>query len=392
MMFWKKFVLVCCFIGAMYLGGISTQSTSTLAQGFGFIVIIMAFVLLYIIAKVMWRAMGFVSSFFVIGSVVIFILYCLGLLGGDASVKTFLSGKQDEKTQTEEPLSDLEYDVFQQKNENTEKISEALLELDETIVAKDTGSEPKQKQVEQKKEENAPTETATEAVSESMPASAPQASLQEKTPQTETRTLPVAEAKNGQGMDIIGRAKSFLFGESEKQKGENQSLNPLDYPYVEGTVKVVSGSLVKMGSLYIKLLGVEAPYPNQRCANRYGSPYACGLHSIAALQNFLDKQPIRCHIVGEVVNDKTTGVCFSQNGKYDIAAVMANAGWVVAYTKHTTAYVPYENKAAENKKGLWAGKFYKPWDWLKIQNRKIVVTTEEPVFGSGFSKWLDGLF
>lgn len=391
MMFWKKFVLVCCFIGAMYLGGMSTQSSSTLAQGFGFIVIIMAFVLLYVIAKVMWRAMGFMSSFFVIGSVVIFILYCLGLLGGKNSMETFISGDKKSVQQTEEPLSDLEYEMFQQKNENTEKMSDALIELDETIAEKkdDAQAFSKEKKtvsasVEQRADQKAEVQE-TQPISELQP-------MKEERNVPPARQLPVAEAQ-GEQNDIVGQVKSFFFGGGETQKNaQNQSLNPLDYPYVEGTVKVVSGSLVKMGSLYIKLLGVEAPYPNQKCANRHGAPYACGLHSIAALQNFINKQTIRCHIVGEIVNDKTTGVCFSQNGKYDIAAVMANAGWVVAYTKHTVAYVPYEQKASENKKGLWAGKFYKPWDWLKIQNRKIVVTTESPAFGSGFSKWFDGLF
>ena len=65
-------------------------------------------------------------------------------------------------------------------------------------------------------------------------------------------------------------------------------------------------------------------------------------------------------------------------GPYDIGAAIVNAGWAVAYTKYTDAYVPYEYQAQQNKRGLWQGQFYKPWDWRKIKQRKATVKIIRP--------------
>jgi len=62
------------------------------------------------------------------------------------------------------------------------------------------------------------------------------------------------------------------------------------------------------------------------------------------------------------------GICFL--GEYDIGAALVNAGWAVAYGKHTNIYMPYQYQAQRNGNGLWQGNFYMPWDWRKIQARK----------------------
>ena len=60
-------------------------------------------------------------------------------------------------------------------------------------------------------------------------------------------------------------------------------------------------------------------------------------------------------------------------GPYDIGAALINAGWAVADVKQTQIYIPYQNQALSNKRGLWQGEFYMPWDWKKIQSRKANV-------------------
>ena len=67
-------------------------------------------------------------------------------------------------------------------------------------------------------------------------------------------------------------------------------------------------------------------------------------------------------------NGNMVGVC--SLGAYDIGAALVNAGWAVAYTKHTDIYMPYQQQAQNNARGLWQGEFYMPWDWRKIQQRK----------------------
>lgn len=160
-------------------------------------------------------------------------------------------------------------------------------------------------------------------------------------------------------------------GQMNVAKSGIGSINPLDYPAIFGIPRVISGSVLLVNGLYVKLLGIEAPDPRQTCANRNGAGYYCGHEAITWLQNWLNNRPVKCHILGDVSNGWTTGVCFVDDGKYDVAAVVTNAGWAVAYTKNTDIYVAYEQQASANHRGLWQGTFYKPWDWHKMQNRKV---------------------
>lgn len=342
---WKKLFLVLFFMSAMYFGGLSIQSDSALAQGFGFIVVIIAFVLLYVIAKVMWRAMGFVSSFLIIGSVVIFILYSLGLMGQGKSLSTFISGRPH----------------------NQHAIASADEILDYADLEAELGGRKKSVHTNQQ-----PTEITAEQAYPS---------------NNQAATASVEDENNG----FIDKIRRLFRGDDNN--GLGMDFNPADYPYVEGQVTVVTASVLRMEGIYIKLLGIDAPDPEQTCADRHGGPYRCGQRALTWLQNWLQGRPLRCHIVGKIERQRATGVCFTLDGKYDVAAVVANAGWAVAYTQNTAIYAPYEEQAAANRRGLWSGRFYKPWDWRRIQNRKVKITiTNSKSGGSGFIDWLSGLF
>lgn len=163
-----------------------------------------------------------------------------------------------------------------------------------------------------------------------------------------------------------------LFG--SKNQDNSLGFNPEDYPSTEGYVSAVTGSMLSINGLHVKLLGIDAPYMQQTCADKFGQGYACGQKARDWLQDWLQGKIVKCHIISPQVNGRATGVCFSEG--YDVAAVVVNAGWAVAYTKNTDIYVPYEQQAGTKKRGLWAGTFYKPWDWKKLQSRKSNISIE----------------
>ncbi len=385
MSMWKQIFLVLFFIAAMYFGGLSTQSESSLMQGFGFIVIIIAFGLLYVISKVMWRAMGFMTSFFIIGSIVIFILYCLGLLGEGKSVKTFVSGRPKTEIQVTSAPS------LETAPEEITDYADLETEMFGGFV-KNNDSE-----AEQPKEVSAEQEYPAEISATEMQTS-PQATSQSNTdepqkqepPALPRKTRPIPQPRlqtqsSGGFMDkIMG-----LFGSSKDD--ENFDFDPTEYPYIEGDARVITASVIKIDRYYVKMLGIDAPDPKQTCADRHGRSYQCGQKALTWLQNWINNRPIRCYVVGQIVRNRTTGVCLTQDGRYDLAAVTANAGWALAWTQNTAIYVPYERQAAENRRGLWEGRFYKPWDWRKIQNRKVKITITNGSEG-GFFDFLDGWF
>ena len=152
-----------------------------------------------------------------------------------------------------------------------------------------------------------------------------------------------------------------------------------------------------MDGIRIKLFGIDAPDPDQTCLDHSNRSYECGLNSLTWLQDWLNGKEVSCHILSKIENGRTVGSYFTDNNKYDVAAVVVNAGWAVAYTDSTDIYVPYEQQAEDARRGLWCGTFYKPWDWRSLQNRRFKVKIHAPKpsnsgnnSGGGFNFW--GLF
>lgn len=314
MFFLKKSVLCVLFMALMYFGGAGTQSDSTSLQGMGFVSVILGFVVLYILFKIMWTAMSVTLTFLVLGGIVLFILYCLGLVGSGGS------------------------------SSFSNKFSSAPVEY------------------------NAMAENGTAG----------------QLPELE----PVGMAGNNATYSNGSASEAGFFDkiaglfQSDDEPQGIVNFNPLDYPAVKGRPQVITGSVLFVKGIYVKLLGIDAPMPEQNCSNSKGIAYECGQKAIRWLQDWLNNQQVECRIVGDVVQHRATGVCFL--GKYDVAAAIVNAGWAVAYAKNTDVYVPYENSARDKRRGLWGGRFYRPSDWRKMQNMNIKAINE-----SNKSDWFD---
>lgn len=326
MFFLKKVILSALFCVLMYYGGAGTQSDSTSLQGMGFVGVILAFVILYILFKVMWTAMSFVMAFAIIGGVVLFILYCLGLIGAGGGA--------------------------------ADKIAQQVFSENDTAVEYTPGEQPQEQNV-----------AGLEAIDSHEDSN----QINNSTPQ---------ENESGGFFSKL----TELFDKKE-EAAQISNFNPLDYPKVSGKPHVITGSVLRLKGTDIKLLGIDAPSPDQTCSNARGQAYSCGQKSINWLQDWLNGQKVVCHIVGNVIKHRATGVCFL--GQNDVAAAVVNAGWAVAYTKNTDIYVPYEKQARENLHGMWNGRFYRPSDWRKLQARQAAAIAQ-----SKKSDWLnfDGWF
>lgn len=321
----KKTIMWAFFLAAMYFGGSGVQSASNFFQGMGFVSILMALICLYILFKLIWRPLGSYMKTALVLGVMFFCAYSIGLFDGN-TLHSFLTGAPTASV----PVQSTE-------SENIAEVEELSAQMFSDVN----------------------TEAAESLVRE-------QAAQQ------------AAPAVNDGG--LVEKVKTFLFGNQQQgaQQGAGRNINPLDYPEIRGVPQVLSGSILAMNGLKIKLFGIDAPDPSQTCANRSGGGYNCGQEAILWLQNWLGEKEISCRILSKVERGWVTGACFADEGKYDVAAVVVNAGWAVAYTQNTRIYVPYEQQAAEAHRGLWRGEFYKPWDWRKMQNRKVKIKINAP--------------
>lgn len=335
----KKVILGILFIALMYYGGAGTQSDSTSLQGMGFMGIVLGFIILYILFKIMWTAMSFVMAFTIIGGVVLFILYCLGFLGEPSAMK-----EVGEKLLSENEIS-TEYPAAA---DNLQLSASASSDGGGNTQLSDT----------------VPQDSAKMAMADI----------------ADNTASPEVENNGGFFSDITAKVSDFFGGEAEP--AQITDFNPEDYPLLTGRARVITGSVLRVKGIDVKLLGIDAPNPEQTCSNSRGIAYSCGKKAITWLQDWLHDQVVECRILGNVVNRRATGICFL--GKYDIAAAVVSAGWAVAYTKNTRVYEAYEKQARDELQGMWDGRFYRPSDWRKMQKRRTEVK-----FKKNSSGWFD---
>ena len=319
----KKTLLCIFFALAMYFGGSTTQSSSNLLQGMGFMSIVLALISFYIIYRLILAPLSGRMRLIIVIGVIWYCCYSLDLFNGN-TVSSLVTGEAP-------PAKELSNTEEYNKSEAEQVIAEMFSD----------GTE----------EETAPVDVQN------------------------NNSQPVNVQKQG----ILQKLKGMFSSDNQKERSSfvADSIIPFDYPAIKGDPRVITGSLLRIRGLNIKLFGIDAPDRKQTCADHFGNSYSCGAEAVIWLQNWLNNREVTCHILGDIENSWATGSCFVEDNKYDVAAVVVNAGWAVAYTQNTKVYVPYEKQARENSRGLWQGTFYKPWDWRKIQNRRIEVKIKD---------------
>ncbi|MBQ8869814.1 MAG: thermonuclease family protein [Alphaproteobacteria bacterium] len=350
MFFMKKLFLGLGFLFLISLGGAGTQSNSLLMQGLGFFGIIIGLVILYVFGKMVWRVVGCFPSFLIISVIVLFMMYSFGMFNnglsgvGDAILKFIGRETTSQASQNNvAPMPSVENN--QPPAQDTFKP-----EFEDNKLKDDTQSG----YVDATLFEN----------------------MQSASDDVKQQTAPVQQ-QQGQ-VTSAGFIDNVLSAISGKQAPAQQpkQFNPNDYPVVYGSVRVVNADTLIMYGKYFKLFGIDAPESNQTCANKNGRSYNCGREAAMWLKNWIGENELECHVIRQNTKGDMEGTC--SYGPYDLGAALVNAGWAVANVKITDIYYPYEVQAKENRRGLWQGQFYMPWDWRKMQNRKAKIKVVAP--------------
>lgn len=152
---------------------------------------------------------------------------------------------------------------------------------------------------------------------------------------------------------------------------------PPPMPVLQGKVsKILVGDKIIVNGMPVRLYGVAAPVLGQNCTDAHGRGYDCGYISARKLQEIIGSDAVSCKIMNQNNQGDLMAACSVSS--FDIGAVMVEAGWAIALPNITPVYVPYEQKARQNKEGLWEGRFQKPWEWQaeqqQIQERASKIT------------------
>ena len=125
-----------------------------------------------------------------------------------------------------------------------------------------------------------------------------------------------------------------------------------------GAVSVIDGDTLAFGPVRVRLLGIDAPEARQLCQFN-GRPYACGQLATEELQRLVEGAALTCQPVALDQFRRIVARCSRQDG-LDVAEELVARGWALAFRRFSDAYVPAEERARLQRRGIWAGEFVEP--------------------------------
>jgi endonuclease YncB( thermonuclease family) len=164
-------------------------------------------------------------------------------------------------------------------------------------------------------------------------------------------TLPRLPRRGWQGVAACAAAIAVAAGLVAVGRGLPLSRLGARLPFsadaaLSGRAEALGGDRLRVGSRVVRLAGVEAPEPRQRCGPA-GRSWQCGAAARAALARLVRGQLITCTLSG------SDGVC--RSGETDIGAVMVREGHAFAAGGLFASYGGLEREARNAGVGIWNG-------------------------------------
>ena len=131
---------------------------------------------------------------------------------------------------------------------------------------------------------------------------------------------------------------------------------------LSGSARVIDGDTLAVAGQRIRLDGIDAPETRQTCT-RSGRRWACGRASTQAMRRLVGRSPVRCEVSGRDRYGRAIAACYA--GGRDLQQQLVRLGLALAYRRYSTRYVPDEDAARAERRGLWSGSFVEPWRWRK---------------------------
>ncbi|WP_431858019.1 thermonuclease family protein [Azospirillum sp.] len=137
---------------------------------------------------------------------------------------------------------------------------------------------------------------------------------------------------------------------------------------IKGEGKALEGDLLSVAGTTVRLMGIDAPDPGQKCKNRYGHELDCFTIARDVLATLIKDQEVECTVADEDRNRQKQGECRVRG--IDLGGAMVARGWAFQFWGRTQAYQSAEAYAQSKRMGLWAGRVEKPWEWRSRRLRE----------------------
>lgn len=139
-------------------------------------------------------------------------------------------------------------------------------------------------------------------------------------------------------------------------------------PWIEGQASVIDGDTIEIHGERIRFNGIDAPESDQLCSDGGFDTRRCGSEAAFHLADLIGEKTVRCDVLDEDKYGRSIANCFietAEHGSVNLNAQMVLAGMAVAYRRYSMEYVPHEEEAKADNRGVWQGRFEMPWDYRR---------------------------
>ena len=131
---------------------------------------------------------------------------------------------------------------------------------------------------------------------------------------------------------------------------------------IHGTAKVRDGDTLSIGSVKIRLFGVDAPELSQTCDTAAaGGGWGCGAAAAARLAELAAAGDATCRPRDRDRYGRVVATCTVAG--IDLGAQLVAEGLARAYLRYGDDYAAAEDRARTEGVGLWRGAAAAPWDY-----------------------------
>lgn len=130
---------------------------------------------------------------------------------------------------------------------------------------------------------------------------------------------------------------------------------------LRGRAEALTGDLLRVDGKVVRLAGVEAPEPEQRCGKSGARQWRCGAAAETALGRLVRSRIVTCSLSGTDSAGRPLASCMQ--GNTDINAEMVRKGHLFAADGLFARYAGAEQEAKSAKTGVWSGDVQRPADF-----------------------------
>lgn len=130
---------------------------------------------------------------------------------------------------------------------------------------------------------------------------------------------------------------------------------------VSGQAVIVDSDTLQIGRVIVRLHGIDAPEPGQKCQLPKGS-WDCSKAAIDALSKMTAGETVHCEPRQRDDYGLLIARCFTKK-EPDIGAKLVASGLAWAFVKYSADYIDLEMKPRREEIGIWQSKTQAPWEY-----------------------------